>query len=55
MNCNLKFIKIIIEERELSDESFLVALHQLGELNPMKKIQQQNGLDYLVREIQGAL
>ena len=55
LEAHKKLGSIIIEEKELSDESFLVALHQLGELNPMKKIQQQNGLDYLVREIQTSL
>ena len=46
-----KLGSIIIEENELTDESFLLALHQIGVKNPMQKIQKQNGLDYLVREI----
>lgn len=47
-----KLGSIILEEKELTDESFLVALHQIGMSNPMKKVQKQNGLDYLVREIE---
>jgi UDP-N-acetylglucosamine--N-acetylmuramyl-(pentapeptide) pyrophosphoryl-undecaprenol N-acetylglucosamine transferase len=46
---------IIIEEKELTDESFMVALHQIGKTNPIKKIQKENGLDYLTREIQRSL
>ena len=50
-----KLGSIIIEEKELTDEVFLLALHQIGIFNPMKKIQKQNGLDYLAREIQRSL
>lgn len=46
-----KLGSIIIEEKELTDESFLVALHEIGTTNPMKKLQKQNGLDYLCLEI----
>jgi UDP-N-acetylglucosamine--N-acetylmuramyl-(pentapeptide) pyrophosphoryl-undecaprenol N-acetylglucosamine transferase len=55
LEAHKKLGSIIIEEKELTDESFLVALHQIGMSNPMKKIQKQNGLDYLVREIQRSL
>ena len=48
-----KLGSIIIEEKELTDESFLVALHQIGISNSIKKIQKQNGLDYLAQEIKG--
>ncbi|MGZ3787312.1 MAG: UDP-N-acetylglucosamine--N-acetylmuramyl-(pentapeptide) pyrophosphoryl-undecaprenol N-acetylglucosamine transferase [Bacteriovorax sp.] len=47
-----KLGSIIIEEKELSDEAFLLALNEMGMSNPMKKIQKQNGLDYLSREIE---
>ncbi|MDD4973751.1 MAG: UDP-N-acetylglucosamine--N-acetylmuramyl-(pentapeptide) pyrophosphoryl-undecaprenol N-acetylglucosamine transferase [Bacteriovorax sp.] len=55
LEAHKKLGSIIIEEKELTDDSFLVALHQIGMTNPMKKIQKQNGLDYLVREIQRSL
>lgn len=55
LEAHKKLGSIIIEEKELTDESFLVALHQIGMPNPMKKVQKQNGLDYLVREIQRSL
>ena len=55
LEAHKKLGSIIIEEKELTDESFLVALHQIGEINPMKKIQKHNGLDYLAREIQESL
>lgn len=51
LEAHKKLGSIIIEEKELTDESFLVALHEIGINNPMKKIQKQNGLDYLTREI----
>lgn len=55
LEAHKKLGSIIIEEKELTDEIFLVALHQIGMSNPMKKILKQNGLDYLVREIQSSL
>lgn len=51
LEAHKKLGSIIIEEKELTDESFLLALHEIGMANPMKKIQKQNGLDYLCREI----
>lgn len=51
LEAHKKLGSIIIEEKELTDEAFLVALHEIGLKNPMKKIQKQNGLDYLTREI----
>jgi UDP-N-acetylglucosamine--N-acetylmuramyl-(pentapeptide) pyrophosphoryl-undecaprenol N-acetylglucosamine transferase len=51
LEAHKKLGSIIIEEKELTDESFLLALHELGVSNPMKKIQKLNGLDYLIREI----
>ena len=55
LEAHKKLGSIIIEEKELTDESFLVALHQIGTSNPMKKILKKNGLDYLVEEIQSSL
>lgn len=55
LEAHKKLGSIIIEEKELNDESFLAALHEIGINNPMKKIQKQNGLDYLVSEIQKSL
>ncbi len=49
-----KLGSIIIEEKNLSDEVFLKAIHDIGKINPMRKIQTQNGLDYLVKEINSA-
>lgn len=50
-----KLDSIIIEEKDLSDETFLKAIHDIGTPNPMRKVQTQNGLDYLIKEIQTAL
>lgn len=55
LEAHKKLGSIIIEEKELTDESFLLALHQIGMLNPMKQTKKQNGLDYLVCEIQRSL
>lgn len=55
LEAHKKLGSIIIEEKELTDESFLIALHQIGFSNPMKKNKQQNGLDYLAHEIQSSL
>ncbi|MFA6236735.1 MAG: UDP-N-acetylglucosamine--N-acetylmuramyl-(pentapeptide) pyrophosphoryl-undecaprenol N-acetylglucosamine transferase [Bacteriovorax sp.] len=51
LEAHKKLGSIIIEEKELTDVSFLAALHEIGLNNPMKKVQKQNGLDYLAREI----
>ncbi len=51
LEANKKLGSIVIEEKDLTDESFLKALHNIGLTNPMKKIQKQNGLDYLIGEI----
>ncbi len=50
-----KLGSIIIEEKELNDESFMKALLEIGTNNPMNKVQKQNGLDYLVKEIESAV
>lgn len=50
-----KIGSIIIEEKDLNDETFLKAIHDIGTPNPMKKVQTQNGLDYLISEINKAL
>jgi UDP-N-acetylglucosamine--N-acetylmuramyl-(pentapeptide) pyrophosphoryl-undecaprenol N-acetylglucosamine transferase len=49
-----KLGSIIIEEKELNDESFLKGIHDIGKDNPMVKVQKQNGLQYLVEEIEKA-
>ena len=54
LEAHKKLGSIILEEKELSDESFLVALCQVGLKNPRNKIQKQNGLDYLIEEIKKA-
>jgi UDP-N-acetylglucosamine--N-acetylmuramyl-(pentapeptide) pyrophosphoryl-undecaprenol N-acetylglucosamine transferase len=55
LEAHKKLGSIIIEEKELTDESFMSAIDQIGLHNPMNKIQKQNGLDYLIEEIEGAL
>ena len=42
---------IIIEEKDLTNESFLKAIQQIGYDNPMKKVQDVNGLNILIDEI----
>lgn len=54
LEAHKKLGSIIIEEKELSDESFLAALDEIGMNNPMTKIQKQNGLQFLVEEIEKA-
>lgn len=54
LEAHKKLGSIIIEEKELSDEAFLKAIHDIGKQNPMVKIQKQNGLQYLVEEIEKA-
>jgi len=46
-----KLGSIIIEEDNLNDEIFLKSLNEIGFYNPVKKIQTQNGLDFLILEI----
>jgi UDP-N-acetylglucosamine--N-acetylmuramyl-(pentapeptide) pyrophosphoryl-undecaprenol N-acetylglucosamine transferase len=54
LEAHKKLGSIILEEKELSDKIFLEALHEIGTVNPIKKIQKQNGLDYLVNELKKA-
>ncbi|MBY0412857.1 MAG: UDP-N-acetylglucosamine--N-acetylmuramyl-(pentapeptide) pyrophosphoryl-undecaprenol N-acetylglucosamine transferase [Bdellovibrionales bacterium] len=54
LEAHKKLGSIIIEEKELTDESFLAALKEIGQENPMNKIQKQNGLQFLVEEIEKA-
>lgn len=54
LEAHKKLGSIIIEEKELTDESFLQALGEIGSVNPMVKVQKQNGLQFLVEEIQKA-
>lgn len=54
LEAHKKLGSLIIEEKELSDQSFLAALEEIGFNNPMIKIQKQNGLQFLVEEIQKA-
>lgn len=49
-----KIGSIIIEEKDLNDEVFLKAVYDIGPSNPMVKVQKQNGLDYLINEINQA-
>lgn len=51
LEAHKKLGSVIIEEKALTDESFLKALDEIGLTNPMKKVQKQNGLDYLIGEI----
>ena len=55
LEANKKLGSIVIQEKDLNDETFLKAIHDIGTSNPMKKVQTQNGLDYLVKEIKSAL
>lgn len=54
LEAHKKLGSLIIEEKELTDESFLAALDEIGEVNPMTKVQKQNGLQFLVEEIEKA-
>jgi UDP-N-acetylglucosamine--N-acetylmuramyl-(pentapeptide) pyrophosphoryl-undecaprenol N-acetylglucosamine transferase len=54
LEAHKKLGSIIIEEKELTDESFLAALDEIGEDNPMTKVQKQNGLQFLAEEIEKA-
>lgn len=51
LEAHKKLGSIIIEEKELTDEAFMVALHEIGLNNPIKKTLKQNGLDYLSKEV----
>lgn len=52
LEANKKLGSIIIEEKDLNDQSFLKALEEIGTNNPMKKLETPNGLDYLIKEIE---
>lgn len=54
LEAHKKLGSIIIEEKELSDQSFLAALDEIGINNRMTKIQKKNGLQFLVEEIEKA-
>ena len=54
LEAHKKLGSLIIEEKELSDTSFLAALDEIGLSNPMTKVQKQNGLQFLVEEIEKA-
>jgi len=54
LEAHKKLGSLIIEEKELSDKSILAALDEIGMDNPMVKIQKQNGLQFLVEEIEKA-
>jgi UDP-N-acetylglucosamine--N-acetylmuramyl-(pentapeptide) pyrophosphoryl-undecaprenol N-acetylglucosamine transferase len=55
LEAHKKLGSVIIEEKELTDETFLKAIHDIGFPNPMRKIAQENGLNFLTREIHTAL
>ena len=46
-----KLGSIVIEEKDLNDKTFLDALIKIGDNNPIEKVQDKNGLDFLVKEI----
>ena len=54
LEAHKKLGSIIIEEKELTDQSFIQALEEIGIENPMTKVQKQNGLQFLVEEIEKA-
>ncbi len=54
LEAHKKLGSIIILEKNLSDDVFLKAIYDIGKNNLMKKIKAQNGLDYLVNEINSA-
>lgn len=47
-----KLGSIVIEEKDLNDESFMKAIKEIGLKNPIVKIERKNGLQYLVSEIE---
>jgi UDP-N-acetylglucosamine--N-acetylmuramyl-(pentapeptide) pyrophosphoryl-undecaprenol N-acetylglucosamine transferase len=51
LEAHRKLGSIVIEEKDLNDESFLSALNSIGENNPMKKVSEKNGLSILIEEI----
>lgn len=55
LEAHKKLGSIIIEEKELTDELFLKAIYDIGKSNPMNKVQKQNGLQYIVEEIEKVL
>ena len=54
LEAHKKLGSIIIEEKELTDESFLASLAEIGMSNPRQSVQKQNGLQFLVEEIEKA-
>lgn len=46
-----KLDSIIIEEKDLNKDTFLKAVSAIGTINPMKKVQDVNGLNILIDEI----
>lgn len=46
-----KLSSIIIEEKDLNKAAFLKAIETIGTINPMKKVQDVNGLNILIDEI----
>lgn len=47
-----KLGSIVIEEKDLNNETFLKAINEIGFINPFKKVDRKNGLQYLVSEIE---
>jgi UDP-N-acetylglucosamine--N-acetylmuramyl-(pentapeptide) pyrophosphoryl-undecaprenol N-acetylglucosamine transferase len=52
LEAHKKLGSLIIEEKELTDETFLAALKEIGLNNSIKRLKIQNGLDYLIKEIE---
>lgn len=52
LEAHKKLGSLIIEEKELTDASFLGALEEIGLANPIKRVKTPNGLDYLIKEIE---
>lgn len=55
LEAHKKLGSIIIEEKELTDQAFLNALEEIGNENPMNKVQKQNGLQFLIEEIEKSI
>ncbi len=51
MEAKNKLNSIVIEEKDLTDECFLKALSEFTYPNSRQKIQETNGIDYLIKEI----
>ncbi len=52
LEAHKKLGSLIIEENELTNESFLGALNEIGTTNSLKRAKTPNGLDYLIKEIE---